>query len=723
MTRDEESAAESEGEATGAPVETLPVKALGGGDEGAWELDVLGAPFGGPNNGRDLDGEFFTAETKFHEDHFALPPVVYYHGYDPDTGKPAGSPQYIGKTTARTVKEDGVWYRVALDKASALARRVWEAAKNGVARASSGSNHLSRVAQDGRILEWPVFELSVFDAVGNRRPSNAYAVALPVTKALYEAAGLPLPLELAGPSTAEAEGSPSGEQRAAGSVPPDDFIHLSQGEQIVTQTKEELLALLDERDATKAAQAAQAAQAKADEETRIKAAVDAALAAKEEELAKARRLPYGEFGGAPTVAKFGELRKYDNLAPGDAAVAAGILMAAKAQAKSRNGASEALLRALAIKMAEDTSAEGDSNRMALKAAGLSIKANELNQSTLANYGDEWVTQAFSSTMWDRIRLDTPIVGLLPTVEIPDGVESIKFPIEANDPTFYKIAQASAQDTNTLGRATPTIPSSKQGTGQREITVGKLGGRVLWSTELEEDSLVPWAAELRRSLEKEAAEVIEHVILDGDTATGATTNINHIGGTPSGTEAFLVLDGIRKLALVTNTANSRATGATLGVESYLETVKLMGLGGVNAVKRSDLIFVTDVHTYWATLNLPDIKTQDVWASPTLQNGELTSLWGRRLIPSANMHRANQDATYGLKANTVGKVNLTMASLNTTGSILAFNPSQWRLGWKRRIKFETDRIIHSDASELVVTMRLGLAYRDTEAAAISYGVPLA
>jgi len=229
--------------------------------------------------------------------------------------------------------------------------------------------------------------------------------------------------------------------------------------------------------------------------------------------------------------------------------------------------------------------------------------------------------------------------------------------------------------------------------------------------------------LRRSLEKEAAEVIEHVILDGDTATGATTNINHIGGTPSGTEAFLVLDGIRKLALVTNTANSRATGATLGVESYLETVKLMGLGGVNAVKRSDLIFVTDVHTYWATLNLPDIKTQDVWAAPTLQNGELTSIWGRRLIPSANMHRANQDATYGLKANTAGKVNLTTANLNTTGSILAFNPSQWRLGWKRRIKFETDRIIHSDASELVVTMRLGLAYRDAEAAAISYGVPLA
>ena len=57
---------------------------------GDWELDVLGVPYGGPDN-RDADGEYFAADTKFHADKFALPPAVYYHGYE-DKGKPSGSP-------------------------------------------------------------------------------------------------------------------------------------------------------------------------------------------------------------------------------------------------------------------------------------------------------------------------------------------------------------------------------------------------------------------------------------------------------------------------------------------------------------------------------------------------------------------------------------------------------------------------------------------------------
>ena len=34
--------------------------------------------------------------------------------------------------------------------------------------------------------------------------------------------------------------------------------------------------------------------------------------------------------------------------------------------------------------------------MAMKMAGMPMKANELNQSTLANYGDEWIGVTYSS---------------------------------------------------------------------------------------------------------------------------------------------------------------------------------------------------------------------------------------------------------------------------------------------------------------------------------------
>jgi hypothetical protein len=220
---------------------------------------------------------------------------------------------------------------------------------------------------------------------------------------------------------------------------------------------------------------------------------------------------------------------------------------------------------------------------------------------------------------------------------------------------------------------------------------------------------------------EAAEVMEHVIIDGDIDLTATTNINHIGGTPAGTEAYTLFDGFRKLALVTNTANSRSAG-TLTVEDYLETLKLLGVGGRNAADKSKVAFITDMWTHWKSMELAEVKTRDVFVSPTIENGMLTSLYGARVIASPNMHRANQNATWALRADTTGKVNLTTASNNTTGSILAVRFDQWRLGYKRRWAFEVQRDAISDSTVIVGTMRVGMVYRDTEAAGISFNVTL-
>jgi hypothetical protein len=204
-------------------------------------------------------------------------------------------------------------------------------------------------------------------------------------------------------------------------------------------------------------------------------------------------------------------------------------------------------------------------------------------------------------------------------------------------------------------------------------------------------------------------------------TTATTNINCIGGTPAATAVYLVMNGFRKLALVTNTANSRSAG-TLTVEDYLETLKLMGLGGRNAADRQAVSFITDMHTNWSSLSLAELKTTDVNSQATVENGQLTRIWGREVVVSPNMHRANQDATYGLKANTAGKVDLDTASNNVTGSILAVRWDQWRFGYKRMMNFEIQREPQADATTIVVNMRVGLINRDNEASAISYGVTL-
>jgi hypothetical protein len=147
-----------------------------------------------------------------------------------------------------------------------------------------------------------------------------------------------------------------------------------------------------------------------------------------------------------------------------------------------------------------------------------------------------------------------------------------------------------------------------------------------------------------------------------------------------------------------------------------------MGGRNAINIAAVSFITDVHTGWKSLELAEVQTRDVYSQPTIENGVLTSIYGREVIVSPNMHRPNQDATYGLKAEATGKIDVDTAADNLYGAILAVRWDQWRLGWKRRIRFELDRIPQADATEIVVNMRVGLNYRDAEAAAISVGVSL-
>ena len=710
------------------------VIAIKSGD--TWELDVLGVPYGGPNNGRDSDGEYFSAQTKLYLDKYPTVPAVYYHGYD-ENGAPASEPQIIGKTTGYEVKQDGVWFRVALDQANEYARRVWEAAKNGIARASSGSiSHLRRVARDGHITHWPVAELSIFDAVGNRQPANQYAVAMPVMKAVYAQAGLTLPDDIEGEDAAQPEAGAEGEQQSAPAVKADDTPqqdtrtdnHPMEGKDMTEQEMQEAIAKAIQANEDK--RAADAA-AKAAEQERIDKAVAAKAAEMQAEIdaarAQAQRIP-GGLNGAPAVAQFGDIAKYDNLEIADLATLAALGKATKMSGKS-DGPSLELLKALTVRLGESDEGkqpEYGAAKATLRQAqarvhgGAAVKANELNYSTYSSYGDEWIGVTYSNALWDKIRLATPVVGRIPTVTVPQGSESVVIPLLGASPTFYKVAQATAQDANP-GRTTATYTTGKLGTSSQTLTVGKLGAAVNWSSELDEDSFIPWVQELRRDLTAEAAEVLEHIVIDGDTVTTATTNINDIGGTPAGTEAFLLFNGFRKLALVTNTANSRSAG-TLAVDDYLETLKLMGLGGRNAVDKAAVSFITDMHTNWASLVLAELKTTDVNSQATVENGQLTRIWGREVITSANMHRANQDATYGLKANTSGKIDLDTASNNTTGSILAVRWDQWRFGYKRMMNFEIQREPLSDSTLIVVNMRVGMVYRDTDASAISYNVTL-
>lgn len=701
----------------GPPASKAAVKAVGD-----WELDVLGCPYGGPHEGKDAQGEYFSGDTQFHEDRFGLPPAVYYHGFNPD-GTPAGEPVFIGKTTEREVKPDGIWYRVVLDKANDYARRVWDAAQRGIARASSGAvAHLVRTDHDGHIRHWPVAELSIFDAIDGREPANSYAVALPVMKAVYRQAGLPLPAECEPQVTA-------GEKPRSGTASEGKVNGQKTGERTMDEKEIKTLVAGAVAEAFKAqadaVAAAQAAEKKRQEE--IDAAVKAALRDRDEKDAKAGRLPDA---GVPAVNRIPA--NYDHLAPAEHALMIGILDGAKATGKGQRFTGDRRLNAIKALMAKMESEKADEpsheGLKALRRRGYTLKSNEIQQSTVDAIGDDWVGVAYGTAIWNKIRQATPVVGKLPAIEVPQGYESITIPLESTDPTFYKVAQAaSLPTTEATGWPNATVTDSRAATDQASLTVAKMGARVLWTGELEEDSIIPWVPQLRAQLEKAAAEQMEYAIIDGDTATTASTNINDIAGTPASTDLFLMTNGFRCLAIRLNSGANCRAGGTLSVEDYLETLKLMGTAGGNAVDFNAVDFIIDPWVHWKTLELAEIKTRDSYAAPTLERGVLANIWGHAVHVSHFMCYAGVSlgtvttAAYKLKSQTAdGKVDQDTEGDNVSGTLLAVRWDQWRLGWKRRMTIETTRIARADTTEIVAMLRWGLIYRDSEASAATYGI---
>jgi hypothetical protein len=282
-------------------------------------------------------------------------------------------------------------------------------------------------------------------------------------------------------------------------------------------------------------------------------------------------------------------------------------------------------------------------------------------------------------------------------------------------TWYKVAEATASDA-TLKVPAATITASQIATSSKNIPVAKIGARGLYTGELTEDSLIAFAPQLRIQLEVSGQEIVEHIFIDGDVETSASKNINAIDTTPTATLPYLVFDGFRKLALVTNTANSRSAGGALAIEDFLQTMKLMGTAGLAGTDPSKVGFIVDGNTYYAMAQLPEVKTKDVNTAATVENGFVSRVWGVGVLPSWQMHRASAKRM----ANNAGKIDADTDANNTLGAIVCVRWDQWKQAYKRRMTIETTRIANADSWEIVALARLGLAYRDNEASAVTYNV---
>jgi hypothetical protein len=497
------------------------------------------------------------------------------------------------------------------------------------------------------------------------------------------------------------------------------------------------------KDAAKSAGALalKAAKEEADKEAAEKQAEaikEAVKAEADKWAAKSRRLPSGE---APYAAKFSDTWKYDNLDLVDLSLFVDMQNAFKAKGIRYADGNEikidpAAMKSMAQRVADlkdDNSEEGRKEvayvKGSFKAATGIEPTKEAVDAVLKGAvktegdpvytggslaGSDWVGTAYSPELWRKIRANTNVVGKIPSEVIPDGYSNKTWPLESTDMTWYKVPEVSAGDA-TLHIPAATVASSKLATAKQNITIAKVGARGVYSGEMEEDSLIRFSSQARAQLEVSGQEMLESLVIDGDTETSSSTNINYINGDPAVTAYYLAFNGFRKLPLVTETTNSLSASGTLAIEDFLKIMRLMGTAGIGGADPSKVNFIYDGNVHYALAQLPEVKTKDVNSAATVENGFVTRLWGVEGIPSWQMHSLSAKRM----ANTAGKINGTDSS-NTTGSALCVRWDQWKLAYKRRMTMEVTRIANADAWEIVALCRLGLGYRDAEASAILYNI---
>lgn len=134
---------------------------------------ILSLPFGGPNKGKDYDGEYFSVRTNPWAEYFPEHPVLFHHGKDrvlKDT--------VVGIEDELHKEIDGWWGTLWLERGNQYLDQINALIAAGKAWGSSGSvGHLVKKAPDGELLVWPHIEQTI-----TTMPRNHFSVIVP-TKA------------------------------------------------------------------------------------------------------------------------------------------------------------------------------------------------------------------------------------------------------------------------------------------------------------------------------------------------------------------------------------------------------------------------------------------------------------------------------------------------------------------------------------------------------------
>ena len=306
-------------------------------------------------------------------------------------------------------------------------------------------------------------------------------------------------------------------------------------------------------------------------------------------------------------------------------------------------------------------------------------------STTAGSGDELVATLEARELWMDVNLQTLVAPIIPTFPMPSNPFDV--PRQLGDVNFYP------------GTENITATSTALTTGKTTLTAYELVGQVPYSFTLEEDGVIAMLPEIRASLVRNVAEVLDDIILNADATT--TNNINADGATISASDAgkahwLIGYDGLLHLPLVDNTSQANNHGAAVSDDMFNEIRAKMGRYGA---RPSQLAWIMDVNTFIRVQSVSQFRTMDkLGPNATLLTGMLGAVEGIPVIVSEQMKLADTD----------GKVT-DAGNATNTGRLLIVNRTQWAQGFRRELTIDVDRDTQKRQTVVTVSFRHAVTER--------------
>lgn len=332
---------------------------------------------------------------------------------------------------------------------------------------------------------------------------------------------------------------------------------------------------------------------------------------------------------------------------------------------------------------------------------LETKANEANHTANTGFWEEFVVpEMLASNIIERVREKKSLLTLMNN-QMAMMSNPYSFPVEGADVEMTIFPEG--KDVPATGWST-----SKPWTQKLTLTAKKIGTVNYFTEELFEDSVINFMNFVEKKMATSYVTSLHNIIINWDTTTAATGNINSVDAAPAANSNYLIGDGLRKKAF---DAWRTIDAWTMDVVDIRGARAKMGLKGTTP---EDLKIIMNSELYMKILSLGQVETVEKFGvNATIVKWVLEAIDGMEVVVREEVKNANA----------AWKVSVTPAN-NTKGQMVLCHIPSMYLGFKRQFVIKEDFDVKTDQHIMSATTRPAYNQNDYDAwsSAVIYNITL-